>query len=626
MGGRILGVLRKLALPLLLLAAFAARTITLGAQSLWFDEGWSWHLARLPLTEMSAATAGDRSPTLYYALLHFWISASGQSEFAMRLLSTAADMAALAFVAVLAGRMRGSRLAAAALYTICPAAIWYAQETRMYALVAVLTIGSTLALWSWLQTHRTRALVASAVLLALAAHSHYYAVFLLPGHALAVALAAIRQRPPPHDTQGRLSVILPWLLAALGVVAAIAPWLLAARGGFAYDDGFAFPLNTIDGRMSEWLRWFLTAGLPAPINWSDWLLAGLCAGAAIGTLVAQRRGAQAIFLLSVVVVPLLAAAVAVRMFYPYRSVFHPRYLIALAPAACVLLAMLPRRIAAVPVLAMAIVWLPTLHGYWTEPVWQRDDVRAAVRHVSEALEPGDVIVTSRDNFAADYYFVGAARQHVLAIPPGLHGVLKSETAVLEALNARAPQRVRLFLWQDDVVDPQRFLETTLRTNGYQIGEYNFGQIRLPLYQIENTPLAALPLRPQGAAFTADNGDSIELRSAWFSPRARAGDWLYVVLEWQPVTRPARDYKVFVHVLNAAGAIVFQQDKLTLSALVPTSHWPAGTAQRDAYALVVPADLPPDRYRIRIGMYNPNAGTRLRTGSADAVELGEVGIE
>ena len=302
-----------------------------------------------------------------------------------------------------------------------------------------------------------------------------------------------------------------------------------------------------------------------------------------------------------------------------------------APAACVLLAMLPRRITATPVLIMAIVWLPTLRGYFTDPALQRDNVRAAVHHVSEALEPGDVIVMSRDNFAADYYFTSDTRAHVLALPPGLHGILDNDAAVLNALNAalnaHAPKRVRLFLWQDDVVDPQRFLETTLRANGYQIGEYNFGQIRLPLYQIEHAPLTALPLRPNDAEFIADNGDRFTLQRSWFSPHAHTGDWLYAVLEWRTQITPARDYKVFVHVLNADGTIVFQQDKLTLSALMPTSHWHPDATKRDSYALVAPADLPPGRYHIRIGMYDPQSGTRLHTAQGgDAVVLGEVGIE
>ncbi|MBP7601091.1 MAG: hypothetical protein KA750_07085, partial [Thermoflexales bacterium] len=55
----------RLALLGALLLAFGLRANQLSAQSLWFDEGWSWTLARMPLGDMVMMTAGDRSPALY---------------------------------------------------------------------------------------------------------------------------------------------------------------------------------------------------------------------------------------------------------------------------------------------------------------------------------------------------------------------------------------------------------------------------------------------------------------------------------------------------------------------------------------------------------------------------------
>jgi predicted membrane-bound mannosyltransferase len=82
----------------LILLAFILRVFRLGSQSLWFDEGWSWHLAMMPLAEMIEVTAGDRSPVLYYGLLHVWIGLVGQSELAMRYLSVFADVATVALL------------------------------------------------------------------------------------------------------------------------------------------------------------------------------------------------------------------------------------------------------------------------------------------------------------------------------------------------------------------------------------------------------------------------------------------------------------------------------------------------------------------------------------------------
>jgi mannosyltransferase len=615
-------------LPLLmLLLAFGIRATTLGWQSLWFDEGWSWHLARMPLVEMAGTTAADRSPALYYGLLHIWRLAGGETEFALRTLSLFADIATCALVMALSARL-GIRpmWLAGLLYALNPVAIWYAQETRMYAQVSALTTASTLALWIWLGRPRLRILIASAACLGAAIHSHYYAIFVVPAHALLVAAVTFKRTPKQA---------LHWTVAMALVAATVVPWLLAARGGFAYDDGFAFPLNTIDGRMSEWLRWFAAGSLPLAVDTVMLGVTGLAIGIALARLILARHLQPALSVLMLTLIPLLAATIAVRLFYPYRSVFHPRYLIYLVPVLTVLLAgaaaafRQPRRSAIPGGLALAAllggVWLPQLGGYLQNPALQRDDTRGATQHVVEALVPGDLIVMSRDNFAVTYYTRNQPALPIIALPAGLHGVLRDPALALDAINARTPSRVRLLLWQDDVVDPQRIIETSLRGNGYQIGEYNFGQIRLPLYQIEQQPLRSITLRDRPARFTAPNGDVIRLTRFWLRPISTAGDWVYALLEWQVDQTPAANYKVFVHVLNTTGAIVAQQDKLTLSDLLPTSTWTPGTPLRDPYAMIAPADLPAGDYQVRIGLYAPDTGIRLQTDGGDMIDLGTLTV-
>ncbi len=637
-------VLYRFAALALVLLAFGVRVWLLGAQSLWFDEGWSWHLAGMPLADMVTITAGDRSPLLYYALLHGWMVLAGPSEFALRFLSTGADLVTLAAVIALAKKIggRGAAGAAGALYALSPSAVWYAQEARMYAQVATLCTLASLLLWRWLDDPaRRRPLVASAVLLALAIHSHYYAIFLLPAHALLVLGTLLLHSQQTHAGRPVFAVrdLAAWASAALGVLAVILPWLWFARGGFAYSDGFAFPLNTIDGRLSEWLRWFVTSGLPAQLAALQSLALGIPVGVALIRLATLQRW-QALFrLLALILTPLLAATIAVRIFFPFSSVFHPRYLIYCAPLVCVLIGAAAMRIRPARAsqrllrgleIALALVplafWVPLLGAYFTDPAYQRDNNRGAVQHVVEALQPGDIIVASRDNFAVNYYMPAAQRDRLIAAPDGLHGLLASDQIVLDKLNLRAPKRVRLLLWQDDIVDPQRLLETTLRANGRQIGEYNFGQIRLPLYQIERTPLEPIALAPVKAnALFADGDSSLRLLRSWTSQQAKTNGLFYVVLEWQPQRRITRDFKVFVHVTDASGAVVFQQDKLALNALLPTSTWPPGITQRDPYAMLVPAELAAGRYTVRVGLYDPVTNKRLSTPDGDAVVIAEVEI-
>jgi hypothetical protein len=611
---------------LTVLGAFAIRVWSLGAQSFWFDEGWSWHLATMPLSEMVDTTAGDRSPVVYYGMLHGWIAIAGQSEFAQRFLSVCADLVALVGVAALARRLGGSAAsaAAAAAYAIYPGAVWYAQETRMYAQVAALCTLSTLYLWRWRDHGGARAMVASAALLAAAIHSHYYAVFLLPGHAVFVLLAVIGRRAAMR----RLGA---WCATALSVIAVVVPWLLYARRGFGYSDGFTFPLNTIDGRMLEWLRWFASGGLAIDVAPWGWALLGAALGLSFGALFVNRRARDALGLIALIAIPLLAATVAVRLFFPYSSVFHPRYLIYIAPIVIVAMTTaLPRaRAALMPFVGLtcaALVWLPSTARYLSEPALQRDDTRAAVQHVVEALEPGDAVIMSRDNFAVTYYWPAGQRARFAAAPDGLQGVLSSDQIVLDKLRALAPKRLRLMLWQDAVVDPERLLETTLWANGRQLGEYNFGQIRLPLYQIDTPTPGALPLvdAPPDAVFSAGS-DRIRLARSWHAQACRAGDLCNVALEWRAESRIAIDYKVFVHVIGPDGALAFQRDKLALSALLPTSTWRPGQQRRDPYTMLVPADLPAGRYTVRVGLYEPVSGARMAVAGADALTIGALEI-
>ncbi len=69
------------------LAAFALRLFHLAQQSLWYDEAFSVFLAQMDLGAITARTAADIQPPLYYYLLHFWTVLAGSSEFSVRFLS-----------------------------------------------------------------------------------------------------------------------------------------------------------------------------------------------------------------------------------------------------------------------------------------------------------------------------------------------------------------------------------------------------------------------------------------------------------------------------------------------------------------------------------------------------------
>src|SRR5512136_1516865 len=96
---------------LVVLLAFGLRLYGLGAQAIWWDESLSLYRATRDLGTILANTiliqnvvTHDLQPPLYFVLLHFFISAIGVSEFALRFLSVMANVATVPLLFALARR------------------------------------------------------------------------------------------------------------------------------------------------------------------------------------------------------------------------------------------------------------------------------------------------------------------------------------------------------------------------------------------------------------------------------------------------------------------------------------------------------------------------------------------
>src|SRR5687767_12736664 len=130
----------RVAAGLLMLTALsvALRTGALDA-GFWIDEAIAVGIASHEPGEIPALLRQDGSPPLYYLLLHGWIGLFGDGEAATRALSLVFAAAAVPAAWWAAGAR------AAAVVSICPFLTYYAQEARMYTLVAVLSVVATAA-------------------------------------------------------------------------------------------------------------------------------------------------------------------------------------------------------------------------------------------------------------------------------------------------------------------------------------------------------------------------------------------------------------------------------------------------------------------------------------------------
>jgi mannosyltransferase len=277
-----------LLLPLALLVGLSVvlRTRALDA-SLWIDEGISVGIASHPATEIPGLLRQDGSPPLYYLLLHAWMAVAGTGEAALRAPSLLFALATIP-AALWAGRsLFGARAGwlCAVLAAVMPFLTAYAQEVRMYALVALLSVVATAAFLHAFAFRRRTYLAVFAVALILLLYTHYWAFFFALG--LLAALAALVLDTPRAERKGLLVdgalafgiafvAFLPWLPTfAFQLENTGAPWsnpppVSALLGAFALGVGaVVLPLIVNGSEEKRALRSLaLAAGLALAAAWA----------------------------------------------------------------------------------------------------------------------------------------------------------------------------------------------------------------------------------------------------------------------------------------------------------------------------------------------------------------------
>lgn len=131
--------------------------------------------------------------------------------------------------------------------------------------------------------------------------------------------------------------------------------------------------------------------------------------------------------------------------------------------------------------------------------------------------------------------------------------------------------------------------------------------------------------PSGANFDS----VVELLGARVAgEKLRAGAILPVTVGWRALQRMDAAYTGFVHLVDADGKLVAQDDHEPLQGQRPTTAWAAGEVIEDTYELRLPADLAPGVYRLEIGLYDGGRPglPRLETSQgAGSVLLGEIEV-
>jgi mannosyltransferase len=172
------------------LTALAAllRFATLGVQSYHHDEVVT--ASRILRSGFGHAMHGvwfsESTPPVYYALAWVWTQLVGTHEFGLRSISAAAGVMTVPVAYWIGTELRGRRagLWGAALVAVNPMMLWYSQEARAYALVALF---GALSVLFWLRAERTgarRDFVWWGIWSGLAIGTHYFVAFPIAAEAL----------------------------------------------------------------------------------------------------------------------------------------------------------------------------------------------------------------------------------------------------------------------------------------------------------------------------------------------------------------------------------------------------------------------------------------------------------
>ena len=379
----------------LLLFSLWLRTRALGA-SLWMDEGLSIGIASQPFFDIPGVLRQDGSPPLYYLMLNVWMNVFGRGPADTQGLSVAISLLAVPGGLwagwTLFGRRAG--LICAALGATNPFLTLYAQETRMYSLMVVLSLLTSAALLHVYVYRDRRYLPVFAVLLAAMLYTHSWGIFVTAGTLVAVVpafMATDDRRALIRDVLigfgAALLLYVPWLPTLLYQAAHTgAPWLDPPRFGVVVQ---------------------ISKGLLSGGTVTVALL--LAAGSGCAAVLANRSESKertAVYTAFTVGAATLAIA---WLFSQFSPAWTTRYLgVALGPI--FLLASLGLARAGV----LGLVALVIVLGIWSIPrsssLENKSNAADLAAAVENTLKPGDLVITLQPEQAPlmDY-----------TLPPGL---------------------------------------------------------------------------------------------------------------------------------------------------------------------------------------------------------------
>lgn len=498
-------------------------------------------------------------------------------------------------------------LFAAALIAINPYQIWHSQDVRNYTLWPALSLVAQTFFWRWWREEvsgfrfQASHLILYTAATAASLYTHYYDVFVLIALNLFVFSFTLIKR--------KWNTLARWIAAQIVLVLLYAPWVLFGTNRITtYGEASAQQGVSLLDQFSRTLATFLAGEtLPAGFRSVVWLPAAFVL-AVVLIYLARNNVERAAFLCLWLLVPSLALyALSVG-----RPLFLERYLNGVAPAyylafAVGLGAIYPPRAAwhtiafGLAMLFLALVPAYALSNYWYDPLYAKaPDWRGLTAFINSNLRDGDIIVQNFNEVALQYYRRGNVP--VITVPRD-YWWRNEDVQTLESVN-RDYRRIWFVPAQPDWWDPDQDAQRFLSRYDDLTLENDISIFHAELY---STPSEFEPqiIRVDGRVGLATlSGYRVQ----------KTGNGVRVVLYWRGA-KIGDDLHVFVHLAQADGRVIAQNDSVPVEGTYPTTAWKPGESIVDAY--VIKADVA-GTFQIVTGMYDPNTNVRVPAFNAGGV--------
>ena len=649
-------------LVMILLIAFLLRVHDIGGQSLWHDEGNTYVQTTRTFAEIADNASRDIHPPLYYWLITVWTRFMGSSETGLRSLSLFASLITVAVTYTLGKRLFGIIPAVFAMIFISlnTFSIYYAQEARMYALLAML---GALAMWVFIKImniHPVRAqhvaplqtpdgtnsldamyrvptvmwIIALALINTIGLYTHYsYPLVMLTQGILAIlwfgadGLRIIREKTSFAPLFRHIGMYIALNIVTIILFLPQLPTALNQLGGWGQADVLLSPQVAI-GKIVAYLSVGITLGTglhiaivffllfallqlpnePRRMWWKVGLPAGWVA-LSVGIFLALGlyREANLKFLLPAQVGFALWMGRGVWEVWtlkPRRDNRNLEYI--------------PKLAAGVGFLSVMVVFINGISPLYRD--FRRDDYRQIATIIMTDARDGDAIILSAPNQAEvfRYYYTGDIP--IYELPHGLGG---DDVATADEMTMIINQHKRVFgvFWAQSERDPNNIVEGMLDSLTYEADGTWYGGVRLVRYVM---PIEFSDVTDMDIQF----GDHIHLVSyALSTDRLIEGDVVQILLQWRSDALIETRYKVFIQLLDDTGYVVTQRDAEPSAWNRPTITWEIGEIITDQHALIIPNDLTASHYTLIVGLYNAdNPQARLPVNTSDYFILAEFTLQ